>query len=57
MLGVEVPPGFGYVGVESDGIGAGDHGLLEDDILQAAAGGAVAQKDAVAVKQGDAWGA
>ena len=57
LLWVEVPPGFGYVGVEGDGIGSGNHGLFESDIFEIAAGGAVAEQDAVAVQQGDAWAA
>ena len=57
MFGVEVPPGFGDIGVEGDGIGAGDHGLFEDHVFEVAAGGAVAQQNAVAVHEGERWAA
>src|SRR5665213_124768 len=52
-FGVQVPISFGHIGVDSHGIGSGDHGLLEGHVFQVAAGGAVAQQDAVAVYQGN----
>src|ERR1017187_5104249 len=53
VLGVQVPKGFSDVGVEGDGVCAGDHGFLERHVFKVAARWAVAQQDAVAVDKGD----
>jgi hypothetical protein len=53
VVGVQVPPRFGYVGIEGYGIGAGDHRFLQRYVFKIASSGAVAKENAISVKQSD----